>query len=409
VRALEDIIGQGDDRPPGGWRRRLAWIAAAAVVLAVIAVEHFPRGGGVARTSPPASARGGGPQYGAGEALLRMRAEAHYATGILGPNRPWSSATRVPRTGAQPDWFWPANARAAPILGLPGDRFGYIFTRVVGGWAVQPNPIGPAGCGNCVGPPVPVYYLADRAPRAIFIGSANQVAPGATTGSLWLTNYPAGADLGIASGTARQYSAIGASTGPPVTLPAGYTLTQATTRGLLLSPATVGVPGNTDRVWNQVTRRFGRSFGGVLAVGPTQVAYAPPCTATCPVDVLNLATGREVVIGMSPGNTATTGIFSPDGHFLALEVSFGHGGDGGELAMQIEVAPTTTGHLTVVPRTSVSSDALVAFGWPAGRDDLVTEFSFSTRVQMALWDPVAGKLSVADVGLRQHPTALVVG
>lgn len=50
---------------------------------------------------------------------------------------------------------------------------------------------------------------------------------------------------------------------------------------------------------------------------------------------------------------------------------------GGELAMQLEVAPVATGRLAIVPGTWVSSDALIGFGWPARGGSLVAEFSAS--------------------------------
>jgi hypothetical protein len=62
-----------------------------------------------------------------------------------------------------------------------------------------------------------------------------------------------------------------------------------------------------------------------------------------------------------------------------------------------------------VPRVSVSSDALVSFGWPAGSDVLVAALSFTARVQLAAWRPGAGRLAVADVRSGQSPAALIIG
>ena len=112
---------------------------------------------------------------------------------------------------------------------------------------------------------------------------------------------------------------------------------------------------------------------------------------------------------LSPGNSAMSGAFSPDGSLLALQMSFGNTGDGGDLAMQLEVASTTTGQLTLVPGTSVSSDALVGFGWPTSGDRLVAEFNFTTKTQLASWSPGAARPAVTVVRPGPDQAALVLG
>jgi hypothetical protein len=125
--------------------------------------------------------------------------------------------------------------------------------------------------------------------------------------------------------------------------------------------------------------------------------------------VLNLATGRPTVVGLPAGNSVANAAFSPDGRFLALQVSFADNGDDGALDMQLDMVSVATGRLVSVPRVSVSSDALVSFGWPVGRDVLVAALSFTARVQLAAWTPGAGRLAVADVRSRQSPAALIIG
>lgn len=95
-----------------------------------------------------------------------------------------------------------------------------------------------------------------------------------------------------------------------------------------------------------------------------------------------------------------SGAFSPDGSYLALQVSEGAGGDGGELAMQLEVA-SVSGCLAVDPRTRASSDALAGFGWPAPGGSLVAELRFTTKVQVTSWQPGARKPAVAAVSPRR--------
>jgi hypothetical protein len=80
-----------------------------------------------------------------------------------------------------------------------------------------------------------LYFLADHGTSATQVGLADAVAPG-TAGTLWLTSYPADADPGTAAGTAQEVRIAGAPAGPQLRLPAGYQISQATGRGLLLAP-----------------------------------------------------------------------------------------------------------------------------------------------------------------------------
>ena len=81
----------------------------------------------------------------------------------------------------------------------------------------------------------------------------------------------------------------------------------------------------------------------MLAASPSEIAWTPPCDPKCSVQALDLATGRHTVVALPAGSSVTSGAFSPDGSFLALQVSFGNTGDGGDLAMQLEVAPVAGG------------------------------------------------------------------
>ena len=418
---MEDVISQGRDRPPG-WRGRVGWIAAAAVVVALVAVEQFPHGAAPRPRHPGAH---GNPSVGVTPSLIQPLVQAPGVlppAGHLGKVGPWAANARLPRTGAQPDWFWPAKGRAVPILGLPHDRNGYVFTRVDGGWAIQPDPAGqagcfnctstvpsgPAGCGDCGRRPAPVFYLPDRAGRVTTVGRGSLVAPAAAKGAIWLTSYPATADLARTPGIAQQYTGAGSAVGPAVRLPAGYAIAQGTSNGLLLVPSNPAGQIITYRLWDPATGKVLRSFQRVVAVSGTEVAYEPPCRAACPVRVLNLKTGRAAVIGLRAPNTVTAGRFSPDGRFLALEVSANNNAYGAP-AMRLEVASMPHGHLVVVPHTSVSSDALAGFGWPGDRDDLVAEFNFIGQVRTVFWNQATGSVAEADVSPRQDPFGLIVG
>jgi hypothetical protein len=385
----DDILSQGRDQPPGPpWRRA----GAVAVVLAVAAVllglhlsgRHPAKSlSGQAAHRTPAATIADGPD------------------GVTGPTLPWPPTLWLPVSGARPAWYAPAIGRTEVIGGLPDHRAGYQFTRVGGGWAIQPEPTAHARCGSCAVLPSPVYFLSPDALSARPVGLADSVAPAARPGRLWLTSYPAGANTNTASGTAQQVSLSGARIGAPVRLPAGYQLEQATTRGLLLAAAQARF-----LLWDGADRR---TFRSVIAVDPGHLAWTPPCGTVCRVRVITLATGATTVITLPKGSTAASGAFSPDGRLLALQVSYSTGSAGGSLAMQLEVAGTTTGRLTAVPGTWASSDALVGFGWPGAGDSLVAEFGFTTKVQLASWRPGTTRLAVTTPRGGEPVTSMIVG
>ncbi len=401
---MRDILGQGDDRPPRPWPRRLAAIAALLVAAGVIAA-HLPRPGHApakparAATTSPASPGPAGSAAG----------QPAEADGVGGPILPWVSGLRLPVAGEQPAWFWPATGRVKPIGGLPRDSSGYQFTAMAGGWAVQAGSGAQPGCGGCAGVPRPVYFLGYRAQSVTEVGLADAVAPGATPGTVWLTSYPPDAQTSAAAALAREVSVTGAPLGPQLKLPAGYAIDQATGQGLLLAPVLPrpGAAGYT--LWDPADSEPGRTFDGVIAASASEIAWAPECDPVCRVQVLDLATGRHTTVELPGASSAANAAFSPDGDYLALEVSFYNGGDDGALAMQLQVASVASGRLTVVPGTWASSDALVGFGWPAGGDSLIAELSFTTKVQVTSWRPGATRLAVAAIRPGPNSDSLIVG
>jgi len=404
----DDILSQGgddEDRDPNPWPRRLAMIAVAIVVVvggavylslprhqqAPAAAHRAPVTASPAPTGPAALSLPPGPD------------------GIAGQTLTWDRNLRLPDAGAQPVWFSPASGRSEPIGALPANQSGYQFTRVVGGWAVQATPALPTGCGSCAGPPPPVWFLADGARSVTRVGTANLVAPAATAGAVWLTSYAPGANMNTAAGTAREASATGAPLTRPVTLPPGYAIDQGTDRGLLLTPASQQPGAAVSKLWDPSAPHASQAFDQVLAASPSEIAWTPRCASQCSVQILDLATGRHTVVTLPVGTAVTSGAFSPDGSFIALQVSFGNTGDGGDLATQLEVAPVTSGRLTAVPGTWVSSDALVGFGWPAGGDSLVAEFSFTTKMQLASWHPGASLSAVTVIQPGRNQASLILG
>jgi hypothetical protein len=414
---MRDILGQGGDGPSGPWPRRLAVIAVLLLAAVVIAV-HLPRHHQAGRP-----ARSAGTARPARRAAPDSGGAAAGPDGVAGQTLPWDGSLRLPVTGAQPAWFWPGTGRSRPIGGLPRDGSGYQFLALASGWAVQANPgsqpgqpgpvgqsgqSGQSGCG-CAGPPRPVYFLGAGARSVSQIGVADEVAPAATPGAVWLTSYPPGADTSTAAGTAQEVAVTGTPIGPQVRLPAGYAIAQGTARGLLLAPVAQRTGVATYTLWEPAAAQAYRTFDGVIAANGNEIAWADGCVPLCQVQMLNLATGRRATVELPGASSAVNGAFSPDGELLALEVSLDNGGDDGALATQLDVASAATGRVSVVPDTFVSSDALDGFGWPAGGDSLIAELSFTTKVQVTSWYPGAAHLAVAAIRPGPSSTSLIVG
>jgi hypothetical protein len=406
--AMRDILDQGGDRESGPWPRRLAAIGALAVAAVLIGLYlpgHLsPSGRPVPGARPAQSGAGpgeavGGQAPGAGQQI----------TGITGTTLRWGRNVGLPVSGERPAWLFPATGRIKPIADLPPSGSGYQFIRVGDGWALQANLADNISCSHCDAAPLPVYFLGDQARSVTEVGQANLVAPGAATGELWLTSYPRGTDIPGGKGTAREVSTTGAPLGPQLTLPAGEAIEQATDRGLLLAPAAPRTGEMADMLWDPSDPQASRTFSGVIAASPAEIAWAPQCdqqgTSPCLVEVLNLLTGKLTTLPLPGAMSAASGVLSPDGQFLAIEASYY---DMGSLAAQLYVATVTTGQLTPVPEASVSSDALVGFGWPTAGDSLVAELSFTTTVQVASWRPGAADLAVAAVRPGRDSATLVV-
>jgi hypothetical protein len=145
----------------------------------------------------------------------------------------------------------------------------------------------------------------------------------------------------------------------------------------------------------------------VIAASATQIAWTPPCTARCRIQVLNLATGAQTSAELPAASSVASAAFSPDGSLLVVQVGFSDNTANGARAVQLEQVSLASGHLTAVPQTWVSSDALVGFGWAGG--SLLAEFSFTTKVQLASWRPGASRLAIVALGPRRSPAALVIG
>ena len=405
----DDVISQGDDREPSPWPRRLG-ILAAVVAVAVGGIVYLTQpnrhpnasASHPASVTPPAQVTPSPVPVESPE-FIRLPVGPN---GIIGDTTAWEDSQRLPVSGTQPAWFWPATGRSVTIGGLPADDAGYQFTRVGGGWAVQQNGTF-CGGGDCATPPSPVWFLANDAATAIPIGAGDLVAPADDANALWHTSYFPTANNVTPGGLAREVSTSGAQLGRAVTLPRGAVIDQATDRGLLLISAGRQAGNSVYTLWNPASGKASRTFDNVIAASPTEVAWTSGCTPTgCRVQVLDLATGRQTAIGLPAGSSASGASFSPSGRLLALQLSYGLDG---ALAMRLDVATVATGQLTEVPRTSVSSDALFAFGWPTEGDNLVAEFTFMPTMQLTSWHPGASRLAVSVLKPGHNQASLIVG
>jgi hypothetical protein len=407
----EDILSQGDDRPPSPWPRRLGVIAAVvAVAVGGIVYLTQPGHGRTAASAAhptPATSSATPASNPAPTAPPLIESVPDDPNGIIGDTVPWEDSLRLPVTGRQPAWYSPATGRSEAIGGLPADGAGYQFTRVGGGWAVQADAAVTTVCGDCAGPPRPVWFLADGAQSATPVGTADLVAPAVGARTLWLTSYPSAADPGTSAGVAREVSGTGALLAPPVRLPPGSAIDQGTDRGLLLTSASEQAGMAVYTLWNPASPTSDRAFDDVIAASATEIAWTSRCApTTCRVQVLDLATGRQTAIALPARSTAANAAFSPSGAFLALQLSYGLDG---ALAMRLDVASVAVGRLTAVPGTSVSSDALFSFGWPSSGDSLVAEFNFMPIMQLASWHPGASRLAVTVIQPGPTEASLIVG
>lgn len=412
---MEDIISHG--RPPRrGWRRRAVPVAVVVAVAALVVVEHIGHGGAGRQGRPGREAAAG-----------KARGARHEAPtglgGTLGEEQPWLATARMPRTGVQPAWFLLASGDVQSIGGLPGYGLGYAFTRIQGGWVLQPKLGGrvtcgdcsqptssvQAGCGSCPGPPTAAYYLGNHARAVTTIGVATMVAP-AARGLVWLTTFPTSSGLGTAAGVAREYDSAGTAVGQAVRLPVGYKIVQATGEGLLLTAVADGPRPADEQLWNPASRKVIAVFRRVLAASASELAFGSQCASSCSVRVVDLVTGYDHPMRLAHGYPVT-GEFSPDGRYLALEVRGfeGRRSRGSVPGARVEVADLTSGRVVVVPGTAVSGSAVVGFGWPGDGDYLAAKLTSGARVRITYWSAAAGASVSASVSAVLDPTELVTG
>jgi hypothetical protein len=318
---------------------------------------------------------------------------------MTGQPLPPGASLRLLLGGQAPAWLLLPSGEKEQIGGLPARGNGYQLFAITGGWIAQPFPPGTLGCDNCAASPLPVYYIADGSQAARRIGTADITAPAAAPGTLWLVNYPRGANMGTAAGIAQEVSVAGTVLGPRLRLPAGYVIDQGTRAGLLLVQQQASSGTFRYELWDPVTQRVTRSFVHVIAANPTEIAWVPACTDSCRVHVLDLSGGRTEEIPLPGRSTATEGTFSPGGQLLALLVTAGVTPSGHPAANQLMVATVAGGRLVAVPGTTIGSGIGIDFGWQPGSHRLIADVTTGTQGQpewqIAVWQPAAARLSIA--------------
>jgi hypothetical protein len=315
-------------------------------------------------------------------------------------------------TGPRPAWFSMATRRTESIKGLPWNRAGYAFTRVVGGWSAQAGTFGGPSClPTCAGPPAPNYFIADGSPSAARIGAGFTVAASEGSGVVWRTTFRRSADdITTTPARAQQVTTAGRPAGPGFRLPAGYLIQRAVGSDLLLAPVSQGPGPVTYKLWDPGTRRVARTFTDVIASSPQQIAWGPTCVR-CPVHVLDLRTGATATIPVPRGTWASrNGTFSADGRFLALQLNAGVAPDGEPVLVRIAVIDMRTRRLLAVPGSTLSWDVekQLSFGWQATGHRLIAVLPRSgATIQAASWQPGATHLWVANARIPRGTSAVL--
>jgi hypothetical protein len=380
-------------------RQRRRWLAtAAALVMVVGGAAVVIAGSGVGgRPRPP-----GRPANAAPKPVPSV---------LSGLPMPAGSTVRLLLTGRRPAWFSTATRRTEPIEGLPWNRAGYAFTRVVGGWSAQPYPAGPGCLPTCAGPPLPHYFIADRSPRAVRFAPGFGVAASDGSGAVWLTTFRRSADnVGATPARAQEVTTAGRPAGPRFRLPAGYGIQRAVGGDLLLAPDSQGPGTVTYKLWDPGTRHVAGTFRDVIAASPRQIAWGPICV-NCPVHVRNLLTGTTATIPVPRGTWASNGTFSSDGRYLALLLSAGVASGGLAVLTRIAVIDIASRRLLAVPGSTLSGAAAtgrLSFGWQASGHRLVAALPRPGQtIQVASWQPGWAHLWVATARIPRGASAVL--
>jgi hypothetical protein len=424
----------GEPPPPGlvaavrrRHRRYLARMTATTVVAVVVAAavpaalaarlaEPGNSRPGASRPATPAisatpgrSSRSASPSPSGSAGDARRHAEPHWLRGL--PLRK-TTDLRLLLAGPDPAWLSSATGSIETIAGLPRSSGGgwYDITSLQGGWTASLVAASPACANDCPGARATVYFIADGGTAARRVGLAQEVAPGAGSTTMWLETYPrASSDVATTPVTAQQVTDTGQRVGRPVRLPAGYVINQGVGSDLLLTPVSQGPGSVIDELWDPGTGRTVRTFAGVIAAGPTMVAWG--ICVGCSVHVLDVTTGASFTIAVPKASWAYNGIFSAGERLLAVCLSAGVTSTGAARLQEIAVIDIAARSLRIIKGSSVSTEMRNALniGWAGRTDQLVAVVTGGGRpAQVAYWQPGNAGLRVARL-LQPAGTSIVVG
>jgi hypothetical protein len=408
-------------------RRHLARITTTTVVAVVVTAavpaalaaqlaEPGTSRPGASRPATPAisathgrSSRSGSPRPSDSVGDARRHGEPHWLRGL---SLRRTTDLRLLLAGPEPAWLSSATGSIETIAGLPRASSGgwYDITNVQGGWTASLVPASPACANDCPGARSTVYFIADGSAAARRVGLAQEVAPAAASTTMWLESYPrASADVATTPVTAQQVTDTGQRVGRPVRLPTGYVIDQGVGSDLLLTPVSQGPGSVTDNLWNPGTGRVVRTFAGVIAAGPTMIAWG--ICGGCSVHVLDVATGSSFTVPVPNASWAYNGIFSASERLLAVSLSAGVTSSGAARLQEIAVIDVAARSLRIIRGSSVSTEMRNALnvGWADDTDYLVAVVTGGGRqAQVAYWQPGNAGLRVGRL-LQPAGTSIVVG
>ena len=406
LRAAMHMAVDGEDASPGELirqvkrrHRRHVAVVAAAAALAVIAVA-VPVAIALnlaANQAPQPYAR-----------YLRP-SEKPLPTKMTGLPMPAGKSFQVLIATAEgAAWYSTASHHTEQITGLPASSDGYRFYPVDGGWVLFAAQLsGSPGCaGECAGQPQEYYFMADGSARAAPLGAAfagQGFTSASGPGAVWLVRYRHSTDdiynapqfVQLVSTSGR----VGQPLGPEIRLPARTVLYSAIAHDLLIGPR----DGGTSLLWDPRTRRVIRRFTDIIGVGPEQIAWSAGCRS-CRLQILNVQTGLNVTTAVpaGPANSSPNESFSDDGKLLAVVLPSG----------LLGVLNTSTGALTVIPGTAVSSAEAQTLRWQNGGHRLIITTGLANGtgpVQIACWQPGQSRLRVTTVTNQAEISELEIG
>jgi hypothetical protein len=199
-------------------------------------------------------------------------------------------------------------------------------------------------------------------------------------------------DIAGTSASAQLISTAGLPLSRHYRLPAGYLIDRGVGEYLLLS----GHDGATV-LWNPRTAQTVRQFADVIGAGPSQIVWTQGC-GRCQLQILNLTTGDTVTTRIAGSQLATPQpVLSDDGELMAVRLAGG----------SVGVLDTSTGELTVIPGTALSSAAWLKIGWLGESHRLVIIAGLKANsgfAQFGDWQPGETRLTLAPSSIELATT-----